>query len=455
MNIIFLTQVTGFLKPFAWVMGVILNAIYEFMQLFGVENIALCIVLFTFVVKMLMLPLTIKQQKYTRLSSKMSPEITAIQEKYKGKKDEESMRRQQAETQEVYAKYGTSPMGGCLPMLISLPILFALYRVIYAVPAYVKDVGSLYTQVADSIQTIPGYAESLTSFIDANQITNIATKFSELAPGTEAYTKSIIDVLVKFTTTNWNDFFATSTFASLKTGMQPVVDQIISINNLFGLSILDVPKWNSIAVIIPILAVITQFIQGKLQGTGQPETKSKDENPMGNSAKMMTTFMPLLSGVFCLMFPIGVGVYWIATAVFTTLQTIFINKYLDKTDIDEMIERNVEKANKKKAKLGVDYGSKMAEVAKASTKTYVNTAVDNTEYKKGGKRKSASGSDYVRSKVSYSASSIAANANLLAGRNSADSKTQSGAENSAEENTDNDSANGKSGADSASGSMEE
>ena len=141
---VFLTQVDGILGPIAWVLGKILNAIYNFISLFGIENIALCIVIFTFVVKMLMLPLTIKQQKFTKLQSKMSPELTKIQQKYYGKNDEESLRRQRAETQEVYAKYGASPMGGCLPLLISLPIMFALYRVIYAIPAYVTDVGELY-----------------------------------------------------------------------------------------------------------------------------------------------------------------------------------------------------------------------------------------------------------------------------------------------------------------------
>ena len=149
-------------------MGVILDAIYKFVGLFGIHNLALCIFLFTFVVKMLMLPLTIKQQKFTRLSSKMNPELTKIQEKYKGKKDEESMRRQQAETQEVYAKYGTNPMGGCLPLLISLPIMFALYRVIYAIPAYVGEVGDWYRTVAGAIEGISGHADTITTFVTEN-----------------------------------------------------------------------------------------------------------------------------------------------------------------------------------------------------------------------------------------------------------------------------------------------
>ena len=79
---LFLTQTGGILGPFATVLGWILNAIYEFMSLFGIENIAICIIIFTFVTKMLMLPLTIKQQRFSKMSAVMNPEIQAVQAKY-------------------------------------------------------------------------------------------------------------------------------------------------------------------------------------------------------------------------------------------------------------------------------------------------------------------------------------------------------------------------------------
>ena len=126
-----------------------------------------------------------------------------------------------------------------------------------------------------------------------------------------------------------------------------------------------------------------------------------------------------MSGIFCLMLPIGVGVYWIASAVFTIIQTLFINKYLEKVSVDDMVEQNKEKTIKRQEKLGVTYNNKMAEVAKTKGSSYVNNAAndtyDNTGYKKNSKQKPKKpGSDYQRSNVSYSAGSIAANANLLA-----------------------------------------
>ena len=156
MNWMFLTQVGGILKPFAWIMGMILNAIYKLVAAMGIQNIALCIVVFTIVVKMITLPLTIKQQKFAKVSALMTPEIKALQEKYKNidRSDREAMQRYTMEQQAIYQKYGSSPLGGCLPLLIMLPIIFALYRVIYAIPAYVTDVNTLYKNVATDVTAI-------------------------------------------------------------------------------------------------------------------------------------------------------------------------------------------------------------------------------------------------------------------------------------------------------------
>ena len=428
--------------PFKWIMdfmGLILNWIFQFVNLFGIQNIALCIFLFTFVTKMLMLPLTIKQQKYTRLQSRMSPELTKIQAKYKGKKDEESLRRQQAETQAVYAKYGTSPMGGCLPLLITLPIMFALYQVIYNIPSYVDQIGDWYTQIANAIQGLSSDASVIATNVDtfvANTLGNSAQAVPSLVEvgktvvaGSPEYTSSIVDILVKFTGSNWDSFFAADFFKSLATpSILAAKDSILSANSLFGLSILDTPSASAwYAYFVPVLAAATQFIQGKLQNGKNPAANDPN-NPAAGTSKAMTTILPIMSGVFCIMFPIGIGLYWIASALFTIIQSLFINKYLDRVGIDDLIERNLAKSAKKNEKLGIKHDDKMAAVARTNTKAVTAENVRSIEtsdnsYKKNKNRKNASGSDYKRSGVSYSASSIAANANLLL-RNQEDRKEE-------------------------------
>ena len=147
MSEIILTQYNGkILGPIAKVLGWIMNGIYYVLNsLFGIENIGLCIIILTLIIYACLFPLTYKQQKFSKMSAIMNPETKAIQKKYAGKNDQVSMMKMNEETQNVYAKYGVSPMGTCLPMLIQLSILFALYRVIWNIPAYVASVKDVFT----------------------------------------------------------------------------------------------------------------------------------------------------------------------------------------------------------------------------------------------------------------------------------------------------------------------
>ena len=160
MSAFVLTQYDGaILGPIAKLLGVIMNAIYSFLEVVGIPNVGLAIILFTIVVNVLMLPLTIKQQKFSKMSAKMQPEIQAVQAKYKGKRDSVSAQRMNEEMNVIYEKYGTSPTGGCLPLLIQMPILFALFRVINNIPAYITSVKEMFTGLVDAVMAVPGYAE--------------------------------------------------------------------------------------------------------------------------------------------------------------------------------------------------------------------------------------------------------------------------------------------------------
>ena len=126
MDFLVLTKTGGVFGPIAEVLGWIMEALFAFTEIFGIVNIGLCIILFTLVTKLILFPLTLKQQKSSKIRAVMQPEIQAIQKKYKDKKDNESMMKMNVETREVYEKYGTSMTGGCLPLLIQLPIMLAL-----------------------------------------------------------------------------------------------------------------------------------------------------------------------------------------------------------------------------------------------------------------------------------------------------------------------------------------
>lgn len=356
-----LTKAGSILGPIATVLGYVMDILFRFTSSFGVFNVGLCIILFTIVMKTLMIPLTIKQQKTTKLMSVMNPEIQAIQKKYKGKSDQESMQRQNVEIQAVYEKYGTSMTGGCLPLLIQMPILLALYRVIYNIPAYVPSVRVYFDNVVTPLMGQADYAQKL------QEITNIATACGgKLDKFDFTNANRLVDMLYKFSTSQWGELQALFPAISDVIGQNAAV--VERMNTFLGLNMAEAPGWvPSFAWIIPILAAVSQWFSTKLMSGNQPSTSADAENPMAQSMKTMTTTMPLFSAFICITMPAGLGIYWIATSVVTIIQQLIVNAYMDKVNIDDLIAKNLEKVNKKRAKQGLP-PAKVTQNATASLK---------------------------------------------------------------------------------------
>ena len=356
-----LTKAGSILGPIATVLGYVMDILFRFTSSFGVFNVGLCIILFTIVMKTLMIPLTIKQQKTTKLMSVMNPEIQAIQKKYKGKSDQESMQRQNVEIQAVYEKYGTSMTGGCLPLLIQMPILLALYRVIYNIPAYVPSVRVYFDNVVTPLMGQADYAQKL------QEITNIATACGgKLDKFDFTNANRLVDMLYKFSTSQWGELQALFPAISDVIGQNAAV--VERMNTFLGLNMAEAPGWvPSFAWIIRILAAVSQWFSTKLMSGKQPSTSADAENPMAQSMKTMTTTMPLFSAFICITMPAGLGIYWIATSVVTIIQQLIVNAYMDKVNIDDMIAKNLEKVNKKRAKQGLP-PAKVTQNATASLK---------------------------------------------------------------------------------------
>ncbi|WP_418490780.1 YidC/Oxa1 family membrane protein insertase [Frisingicoccus sp.] len=350
MDVIVLSKVTGILGPFASIFGLIMNAIYELLDLVGVPNVALTIILFTLIANLLMLPLTIKQQRYTRVSSLVTPEIQKINKKYKGKTDQVSQRRMQAETMEVYQKYGASPSSGCLPLLISFPILLALYRIIYNIPSYVNSIHALFLTIADPIRQTTGGAEIMDGLIKELGIAVSKFDFNDV--------EKIIDALNGVKTTGWDT--VANAFASNPDVVQAihgVKDTIININSMpGGLNVMDAPVHLSQGVagifpgiLIPILAGVSQYVSVKIT-TPKTNNTAAQENDMAQSMKMVNMIMPLFSVWICFTLPAGVGLYWVCNSVFRTLSIVIVNRFFNNKDIDELVKENAKKVAERKGK---------------------------------------------------------------------------------------------------------
>lgn len=428
MSDILLTAYPGsILGPIAKLLGMLMDWIYSgISNITGgrVESVVLSIVIITIIIYMCLLPLTIKQQKFSKLSQKMQPEMQAIQAKYKNKKDQASMMAMQEETQLLYQKYGISPMGSCVQMLIQMPILFALYRVFYNIPAYLSGVKGSFTGLVDSIQQTSGYQDTLVSLMEKYNVvtssglnaSNVASKLADASGDT--LSNYIIDILYKLPSKGWDALLDGKFFDGIQSVVEKTHDALLHFNYFLGLNISDTPwyiiksnftdkpdKWLLfviLALLIPVLSYLTQMINIKLM----PQATNGNDQ-MASQMKMMNLMMPLMSLFFCFTVPVGLGIYWICSALVRGIQQFFVNRHIENLDLEAVMAKNEEKAKNKRKKMGLseDYIKKAAQIKTKSIDSKANVSA--SAYTE---EKLAKAAEY---KANAKAGSLASKANMV------------------------------------------
>ena len=345
---------TPIIGQIAVVMGWIMNAIYKVLDAVGIQNIGLCIIIFSILIYLCMTPLQIKQQKFSKLSAIMQPEIQKIQKKYQGKKDQDSMMKMQEEQKAVYDKYGVSATGSCVQLAIQMPILFALYQVIQNIPAYVGSVYNVFNGVCTKILAVDGFTDIINNFITDNKMTRVR-QVTENAD-------SIVDFLYALSPSQWESLQNISQFSGFSDQIGKTASEIQKMQTFGVLNIADQPlsyiKTGSLILIIaalaiPLLSWVTQMLNLKLMPQAATQNGNNDNNAMASSMKTMNTVMPLMSAFFCFTFPVGLGIYWIASAIVRSIQQLLINRHLDKMNIDDLVNENMRKMEAKRAKEGL------------------------------------------------------------------------------------------------------
>ena len=345
---------TPIIGQIAVVMGWIMNAIYKVLDMVGIQNLGLCIIIFSILIYLCMTPLQIKQQKFSKLSAIMQPEIQKIQKKYQGKKDQDSMMKMQEETQAVYQKYGVSATGSCVQLAIQLPILYALYQVIQNIPAYVCSVYNVFNGVCTKILAVDGFTDIINNFIADNKMTRVRQVTDNA--------DSIVDFLYALSPSQWKSLQDISQFSGFSDQISKTASEIQKMQTFGVLNIADQPlsyiKTGSLILIIaalaiPLLSWATQMLNLKLMPQAATQNGNDDNNAMASSMKTMNTVMPLMSAFFCFTFPVGLGIYWIASAVVRSIQQLLINRHLNKMNIDDLVNENMRKMEAKRAKEGL------------------------------------------------------------------------------------------------------
>ncbi len=272
----------------------------------------------------------IKQQKNQIKMSKLTPKIALIRAKYKGRTDQVSMRKQQEEIMKLQQDEGYSPLAGCLPLLIQMPLIILLYRVIQrplsAIAGISKNVIGFFSEkfgTSNEIELV-GHIKGIRN-AEAGKLSEIVMEMNEKGvDGISSWGAEEID---------------------------GIIDAIPNFN-LFGLDLTAIPKIASVLVFLPILVAVFQwlsmFVMRKIN-TNPMQAATQDENTQ-MSMKMMDLIMPLMTLFFAFKLPAIMGVYWIYQSVFGMLQSIIIAKLMPIPKFTEEELKVLEKARRQQEK---------------------------------------------------------------------------------------------------------
>ena len=291
--------------PIAKFLGIIYNWVFNLIYGLSAESsLAIAIVFFTLFVKLVLSPLTYNQMKSMYKMQKIQPELNKIKGKYEGKKDRESQQRMAVEIQEMQKKNGVSMLGGCLPMIIQLPILYALFYIFQQAYMYIDVIGVTYKGIADIILTIPVDLRMQVFTPFAETVAKSAKAAVDL--GVQA---DVVSVVSGISLSQWNGILVS--IGGYASQLRPLLEHKHSIEYILGISVITTPGFSFPGIIIPLLAAFTTWLSSK---SIQAPTDKNDPNYL--MTQTMTWMMPIMMGFFSATMPSGLGIYWSVSNLF-------------------------------------------------------------------------------------------------------------------------------------------
>jgi len=312
------------ISPIANLLGMIMNFIFNMVHsIIPTGSLGFSIIFFTIVVRFILLPLMINQQKSMQRMQKVQPQIQKIQDKYKNKKDPEAQQKMSQEMAALYQKNKVNPLGGCLPLLIQMPIIFALFQVLRSPAVHIEQVGSIYTQLAEQVMTIPNYSTILEGFLKGKAIRSFDPNSMD----------SVVMLLSQFHTFDWTQLLNQlgEIGTTMLTQMEGLIAQLQKMNFFLGINLTDTPGMTFPGILLPIIAGGTTYLSTKFGMTNNTQNKGKDKASESTAAQTQNTMMlmfPFLTAFMTYTLPAGLGLYWITSNVFQIFQQLAINKTL-------------------------------------------------------------------------------------------------------------------------------
>lgn len=369
--------------------GMILNLIFEGVALvLPVGTLGVTIIVFTAVTRLLMTPLQIKQQRTTRAMSRIQPELQKLQKKYANKKDQASQAAYSQEMQAIYKKYNISPFAGCLPLLIQLPLIYALFNVLRQPSMYIHKMGELYGNVAQIVMDNVANYQSLLAGPLATVSNNGYTAYDMTSIVAQSDVKGLADFLSQMNTQHWSTFISQIP-ADIQSSLTQLLEQKHNYE-YFLVNLVDSPQQliasgMILAWLVPIITGASTFIFSKItMASSQAMQQPTGDGPSQTETMMktMNIMMPIMTGMFSYTVPCGLALYWTAGNIIMMGQQIWVNKIVSKEDkkLEEELRKQREleaasKPKKKKKRLKLDENGNP--IPKKKTQDHSNEVAQN------------------------------------------------------------------------------
>ncbi|WP_337527692.1 YidC/Oxa1 family membrane protein insertase [Anaerotignum faecicola] len=320
--------------PFADLMGKVYNLLFELLHSnTSAGSLGLAIIIFTLIVKLILFPLMVKQQKSSFKMQALQPELMKIRKKYEGKTDQMSQQRMAFEMQEFQKKNGVSMVSGCLPMLIQLPILYALFYLFQNAYVYVDVIGHNYTDIANAIVNIPVSLRMEVFQPFAREFANAYKNVAIIKDGIDMGQVNEVVMLVNYLKPDdWNVIL--QNLGDAGSSLVPLLATKSSIETFLTIPLVSKAGLHFPGIIIPIAAGVTTWLQSKIMMMMNPQN-SDPGNPAAAMTKSMLYTMPIMMGVFAINMPAGLGLYWTISNLFGILQQVILSKHYKKKFAEE------------------------------------------------------------------------------------------------------------------------
>lgn len=376
------------------ILGYLMKLCYWICQ----NNYAIALIIFTLIVKLITVPSQIKQQKNTAKMAKFSPKLQRLQKQYANNKQ-----KLQEETMKLYSEEGVNPMGSCLPMVVTMVILFGVIGVVYSPLNYISNIGdskfslwstsnstiseaeNLVTDVIIFAEKMDGksYSELTDKEIeeiftvktledDDNKINDVKISksdvsekeleraqkvFSEYFPKDKEFVKFLTDddklspklyqrpqlLLFQISEAEDNNGKNLSYGKMFDVVYDGFSEDLKAVDyTFFGIPLSVMPTWKSFYLIIPILSLISQLALTILSQHYQRKN-NPGANKMGMGMNAMLYIMPLFSFWISFSFPAGLGLYWTLSAIYSLIQTVILNKIYTPERVAKMVEKDSKK----------------------------------------------------------------------------------------------------------------